>query len=96
MAWSKCTMDSLQTWLASATANTGSVREDDKFYSFIANVWNEDKIMWDETLSREIIQKKALDLGKDLNNPHVSKVINECLSNGAMILEFLVQHSATC
>lgn len=93
MLWSTETMESLQIWLHGVISTNGGVREDDKFYSFIAKVWNEKKAVWDEALAREIINKKIRELGEDPNKQYISDEVNMYFSKGTMILEFLRQHA---
>jgi hypothetical protein len=89
MSWSQETTDAMQSWLASATANNWGPHEDDKLYSFVAGVWEDERSVWDEARTRELLQRKARELGSDPEDNHVAEAIQTGMSTGTTILEFL-------
>jgi len=91
MDWSPETMDAMQSWLASATAYNWGPHETDKLNLFVAHVWHDQRSKWDEGRTREIFRSKAQEIGSDPDSKHVLYAIQQGLSNGTMILEFLTQ-----
>jgi hypothetical protein len=89
MSWSQETTDAMQSWLASATAYEWGPREDDKLYSFVANVWHDQKSVWDQPRTREILRNKAREIGSDPDHEHVAKAIEKGMTRGTTILDFL-------
>ena len=58
------------------------------FSVFVASVWNDEHSIWDETVAREEIRKKAIEL--HLEDSHLAKdVAASRVLKGTAILEFL-------
>lgn len=89
MNWSKETEKALQTWLVTNTAYTSHPFDDARFYDFILLVWIDVQGIWDEPMARQKMKQKAAGLHPDWSAQMIEKFIDERLSEGTLILDFL-------
>lgn len=89
MAWSENTMVKLRNWVGLSTYYKHHPLDDDRFYSFIAAIWNEKQCLWDEQSASDIMENEAKKLHPEDNDALIEKVVSERRSEGTLILEFL-------
>jgi hypothetical protein len=89
MVWSNKTDEALREWLSPETAHTNHPNDDARFYDFITNVWMDESKIWDESLSRDIMKRIAQELHPSWPIETIENFINERISEGTTILDFL-------
>ena len=89
MTWSRETENALEAWLAPETAHKSHSLDDARFYDFISYVWIDVQSIWDEELAREKMNRKAKELHPNWQPDMIENFINDRLSEGSLILDFL-------
>lgn len=85
MTWSRETKNALEAWLAPETSHI----DDTRFYDFISYVWIDVQSIWNEALARENMIRKAKELHPNWQSDMIEGFINDRLSEGSLILDFL-------
>jgi hypothetical protein len=71
------------------TAHTKHPIDDARFYDFIAQVWIDEEKIWDEALARDNMKRIAQELHPSWDTDMIEEFINNRISVGSTILDFL-------
>lgn len=85
------TKDALETWLKPSTWHTNHPLDEGRFYDFVFAAWTEKQGLWDEAYTREVITKTCLQWQPNHNKEDRARVIDNAMSKGTTILDFLCQ-----
>lgn len=88
MNWSEETMAALRAWLGGAHWFGHHPADDDRFYGFIAAVWDEVGGLWNEKEAKEIIAAEARAINPN-QEPLIPDTVKRAHDEGTLILEFL-------
>jgi hypothetical protein len=90
MTWSIRTDEALREWLSPETAHAHHEIDDARFYDFIACVWIDEQRIWDEGVARDNMKQIAILLHPSWPPDTIENFINDRLSEGTTILDFLL------
>ena len=92
MNWSEETKEALHGWLGRGAAYKKHPIDNERFYIFLAHVWQDCGTLWDEATAREIMKHKARELHPEAewSDSFIDSFVRERVSEGTNILEFLV------
>jgi len=89
MTWSKETAAALDEWLGLPTSYEHHPIDDANFYLFVGHVWKDCRGLWDESMAKEILTKRAKELHSDWPPDLITKIVESRRSEGSLILDFL-------
>lgn len=89
MDWSDKTNRALKKWLNPGTWYTD--RDEGRFYGFLLAIWDDHQGIWNEAVARETMTRVAIELHPEVVESLVEKTVEEMLTKGTVILEFLSQ-----
>lgn len=89
MSWSNETQQKLRDWLGAETSYKFHPIDDERFYEFIASVWREKRGIWDESQALEAMLREAKRLHSEWGEDLIQTFVEERLSQGTLILDFL-------
>jgi hypothetical protein len=82
-------MEMLDRWIGWDTAYEHHPIDDANFYLFIGHVWKDCRDLWDESMAREILTRRAKEVHPDWDPNLITKIVETRKAEGTLILDFL-------